>query len=101
MYIAFYRWRLKVGREETFRALWEAGTQLFIDEQHTLGSRLHKADDGTYFAYAQWPSRESYHKNKQLSQEHQETLIKMRDCVEESFPVILGEVQSDFLISIE
>lgn len=98
MYIAFYRWRLKPGSEKKFEEQWEKGTMLFRDEQKTLGSRLHKADDGTWFAYAQWPSREMYHAKKELSPEHRETLKLMSECILESFPPILGEVTCDLLV---
>lgn len=98
MYIAFYRWKLKPGSEATFQKCWEEGTLLFRSEQKAMGSRLHKGDDGTYFAYAQWPSREAYHAERSLSVEHQQTLLQMRECVAESFPVTLGEVMSDLLV---
>lgn len=98
MYVAIYRWKLKPGSEDAFTKHWEAGTWLFRFEQKTLGSRLHRADDGTYFAYAQWPSRESYHAKRALSGTHKENLAKMKECVEEAFPVILGDVSCDRLV---
>ena len=98
MYVAVYRWKLKPEMEKAFAELWEKGTLLFRSEQGALGSRLHQADDGTYFAYAQWPSRELYHAKKTLSPQHQDNLARMRECVLESFPVLLGEVSRDLLV---
>lgn len=98
MYVAIYRWKLKPGQEQTFIDHWDAGTGMFVNEQGAWGSRLHLADDGTYFAYAQWPSRELYHAKRTLSPEHQQNLEKMRACVEESQTTILGDVVYDRLI---
>lgn len=98
MYSAFYHWRIKPGREQDFVRLWSEGTLLFRDEQNTLGSRLHKADDGTYFAYAQWPSADMFHGPRTLSPHHTQVLKDMRDCVEQSFPAVLGEVLVDCLV---
>lgn len=99
MYVAFYRWRLKPGTEKVFEDHWNRGTLLFRNDHRALGSRLHKADDGTWFAYAQWPSREMYHSKRELSAQHKETLNKMAECVLESFPPILGDVACDLLLS--
>ncbi len=99
MYVVFYRWKLKPGSEESFAKYWEEGTHLFRNEQKALGSRLHKADDGTYFAYAQWPDRETYHAKKTLSQKHRIILNEMSECVLESYPSILGDVQRDLLLN--
>lgn len=98
MYVAIYRWKLKHGTEEAFAGYWSEGTLLFRSEQRAWGSRLHRGDDGTYFAYAQWPDRELYHSKKNLSPRHTENLTKMRECIEESFPVIMGEVTHDLLL---
>ena len=98
MYVAFYRWRLKPGTETQFESHWREGTLLFRNEQKALGSRLHRADDGTYFAYAQWPTRELYHAEDNLSELHRESLRKMRECVAESFSPVLGEVCADLLV---
>lgn len=98
MYIAIYRWKLKPGREAEFTQNWDEGTVKFRDEHHSLGSRLHLGDDGTYFAYAQWPSKEAYHRKKELSETHRDNLAKMSECVAEQFPTILGEVSCDWLM---
>jgi len=60
MFIALYRWRIKPGMEKQFEHFWQIGTPLFRDQHGALGSRLHIAEDGSYFAYAQWPDRETY-----------------------------------------
>jgi len=98
MLVAVYRWRIKPGKEKDFERLWEAGTQMFRDEQGALGSRLHRSEDGTYFAYAQWPDRLTYFAKKVFSAAHSENLGHMKECILESFPTITGEVSCDLLL---
>src|SRR5690606_12604120 len=55
-----YRWKLRAGGEERFAAAWGAVTAILRERCGALGSRLHRADDGTHVAYAQWPSRDAW-----------------------------------------
>jgi hypothetical protein len=98
MYVALYRWKLKSGMEQAFETYWKEGTLFYRSEQKGLGSRLHQSDDGTFFAYAQWPDRETYHAKRELSHEHKESLMKMKECVVETYTPILGEVSCDLLL---
>ena len=98
MFIAVYKWKIIPGKESEFQNRWEMGTKIFRDDHEALGSRLHRGDDGTYMAYAQWPSREIYFRKSELSFEHTEHLSKMRDCIEKSEPVTFFEVMSDYLV---
>lgn len=59
-FAVIYRWRLVPGMETTFCEGWERVTILLKAKRGALGSRLHRADDGTWVAYAQWPSREAW-----------------------------------------
>ena len=60
MFAVIYRWKIKAGREIEFRDAWAERTGEIKKEYGTLGSRLHRSKDGRYWAYAQWPSRESW-----------------------------------------
>jgi heme-degrading monooxygenase HmoA len=57
-----YRWKLKSGKDEDFVAAWERHAQVLCTESGMIGSRLHKADDGTFVAYSYWPSRKAWEK---------------------------------------
>ena len=46
MFIAFYRWRLKAGKEEQFRSAWAKVTLAIRANCGSLGSRPHQAEDG-------------------------------------------------------
>ena len=61
-FCVIYRWKLVPGKEEQFRQGWEAMTVELRENAGALGSRLHRSDEGTWVAYAQWPSREAWEK---------------------------------------
>lgn len=61
MFVAIYEFRLKsVDETTTFKRAWKGITELMLAHCNSLGSRLHKADEVTYIAYAQWPDREHW-----------------------------------------
>jgi hypothetical protein len=63
MYCIVYRFQLMAPSPDTraqFVETWSSVTEYFKRECGALGSRLHVADDGAYFAYAQWPSRDVF-----------------------------------------
>lgn len=48
------------GQEALFKKYWLATTEAIYQHFGSLGSRLHKADNGKFIAYAQWPDRQTY-----------------------------------------
>jgi len=59
MYCVAYKFTLLSNNSETrrqFIEVWSGLTDFFRDSCGALGSRLHYADDGSFYAYAQWPS---------------------------------------------
>lgn len=66
MYVAVYGWRVKPGKEEQFREAWRRGTRAITRIYGSFGSRLHRAEDGRFIGYAEWPDaatwREAYAK---------------------------------------
>ncbi|MEM6638707.1 MAG: hypothetical protein AAF610_02270 [Pseudomonadota bacterium] len=68
MYAVTYRFLLKNSDAEThaeFIEVWRALTDVFAKRRGALGSRLHKVDETTYMAYAQWPSQSAYEADAQ------------------------------------
>jgi len=57
MFVVVYRWKVKPGGEDQFREGWREMTQSIYETFGSRGSRLHRAEDGTWVAYAQWPDR--------------------------------------------
>ena len=63
MLAVIYRWKLRDGvTEEAWLKNWSDGTKYTHQTYGSLGSSLHRAADGTFWAYARWPSREQLEK---------------------------------------
>ena len=60
MYCVAYKFTLLSNNSETrrqFIEVWSGLTLFFKESCGALGSRLHYSDDGSFYAYAQWPSK--------------------------------------------
>ena len=60
MFAVIYRWKVLPGLEAQFEAGWRRGTVRIAAEFGGWGSRLHKAGEGVYVAYAQWPDEATW-----------------------------------------
>ncbi len=104
MYAIAYRWKLKPGTEAQFERAWAAGTSAISAEFGGLGSRLHAGEDGFYYAYAQWPDKETYEKAMETRMHHSDDVAReaYRDAIAEDGSEILfaGEMVCDLLQSI-
>lgn len=58
MYAAIYRWRVAPEHEASFKRRWHEITQDILEHHGGGGSRLHRAENGDWVAYARWPKRE-------------------------------------------
>ena len=58
-FAVLYRWRVKPGLESQFRDGWRRVTLGILEQCDSFGSRLHECEDGTWVAYARWPSAEA------------------------------------------
>lgn len=52
--VVLYRWRIRPGCEDGFVSAWSQVTRS-LRAAGSLGSRLHRGDDGWWYGYAQWP----------------------------------------------
>jgi hypothetical protein len=59
---------------------------------------LHQAEDGTWAAYAQWPTKEMWQADRTLDAETNRARQQMREAVEESLPDLYLTVSDDFLV---
>lgn len=50
-----YKFAVKPDQHALFRAGWREVTEFIYRNCGSLGARLHRGDDGFWFAYAQWP----------------------------------------------
>lgn len=97
MFIAFYCWRIKKGLEQQFIDAWSEVTAYYVEHFDSLGSRLHRGDDGLFYGYAQWKSAEQ-RENAFNNIPEFPARAKMREAIEESVSELILEPVSDFLI---
>ena len=83
MHIVIYRWKLKPEGVETFREGWRQMTESIYRTRGSLGSRLHRAADGTWVAIAQWPDEETWRRARELGSANEEAAQMMRDGADE------------------
>lgn len=60
MFVAAYWWKVHPGKEAQFRAAWRRGTELIQAKYGSLGSRLHRDDQGRFIGIAEWPDRATW-----------------------------------------
>jgi hypothetical protein len=93
-----YQWRLKAGMDGQFMQAWDRLTAMLRDERGARGSRLHRTDNGTLVAYAQWPSRSEWERSCALHKLDEELSRQMLDAVEETWPPMLLTTVADRLL---
>jgi len=95
-----YRWRLKPGSEDLFKDAWAEVTRTIRHDHGGLGSRLHRAEDGTWLAYAQWPDRKTWEALQALPAADTQASRTMGECVQERLSPLLLEPVADLLVSV-
>ena len=100
MFVALYRWRIKPELETQFIEAWSEITAYYRENFDSLGSRLHRGDDGIFYAYAQWKSAGQRENAFQNTTKNEAGTI-MREAIEESFPEVRLEILSDYLVGRE
>jgi hypothetical protein len=94
MFAVIYRWRLHDGREEQFVDGWSRVTQAILRSCGSYGSRLHRAGDGSWVAYARWPDEQT---RKHCQHGETEGARLMGEAIAERFPEITMDLVSDML----
>jgi heme-degrading monooxygenase HmoA len=94
-FAVLYRWKVRPDTREAFIAAWAGATAAF-KTIGALGSRLHRSDDGDFYAYAEWPSREAWERAKPLSPVDPATSKVMREATLE-LEIRPLEIEADLL----
>jgi heme-degrading monooxygenase HmoA len=101
MFVVLYRWRIKSGHEDEFRDAWRRATNKITERYGALGSRLHRVDDGSWLAYAQWPDRERWQlmrSSAPVAPEEFTTMQRLEDASASfPFPFLTMELTDDEL----
>ncbi|MEO1172349.1 MAG: antibiotic biosynthesis monooxygenase [Myxococcota bacterium] len=99
MFAVLYRWRVKPGFEQQFRENWARMTEEFRTLHGGLGSALHQNDDGQFVAYARWPDRATWEREKKI--EDTVASAAMSEAVSERLAPWPLEVTDDMLVNFE
>jgi quinol monooxygenase YgiN len=94
-----YRWTVVADRERQFRDAWESMTRELRKHAGALGSRLHRCDDGTWVAYAQWPNREAWEKATVETDAATKAMAEMSAAILQRFEPEFLEPLSDLLVA--
>lgn len=93
-----YRWKIRPGHEAEFQQGWATITRRLREERGALGSRLHRSEDGTWVAYAQWPDKATWEASQQQGWADEEAGRLMTRAIAEGDPPILLTPVADYLI---
>jgi heme-degrading monooxygenase HmoA len=97
-FIVLYRWRLHPGTEEFFVAAWSRVSDVLRSERGSLGSRLHRGDDGLWYSYAQWPSAKARTDAFALGSVDALAGEQMEQAIAERYPEVVLQSAADFLL---
>lgn len=98
MFAVIYNFQVRQGQEEQFELAWSKRTEEIKTTYGGLGSRLHRASDGRWIAYAQWPSRESWELASKDAGEATEAQIALRVTCESVETLFELDVRKDLLV---
>lgn len=99
-FCVIYRARVHPDKEALYVAAWSRLTTLLRMERGALGSRLHRGNDGLWYAYAQWPSAEVRAAAFALPSMDPSAEQDIRDSIVEYFPEIVLEPVEDQLVPV-
>ncbi|MFN4151943.1 MAG: antibiotic biosynthesis monooxygenase family protein, partial [Candidatus Sericytochromatia bacterium] len=72
------------GKENDFIKVWSDLTNLIYEFEGSYGSRLHKSNNQTFIAYAQWPDKETWENSGSNLPDIANNLRKqMKECCSE------------------
>jgi heme-degrading monooxygenase HmoA len=101
MFVAAYWWKVHPGKEDQFRAAWRRGTELIQAKYGSLGSRLHRDDQGRFIGVAEWPDRATWQAafDARMVYDEPATRAAFVDAIADAArePMLLMEVTDDLL----
>ena len=60
MFLVFYEWRARPGKEAQFEEAWRRGTLAITQKYGSYGSRLGRTEGGRYVGAAEWPDQATW-----------------------------------------
>lgn len=97
MFAVVYTWVVKPGSEDAFVDAWHRATVAITEQCGSYGSRLHRADDGTFVGYARWPSEGARVECFAAGAADEEAAADMARAIEETLPERRLSIVDDLL----
>ncbi len=98
MFCVIYSFQVKEGQTDKFLRSWEELTKLIYQFEGSLGSRIHRAGERIYIAYAQWPDKKRWEESgDQLPPSADQWRKEMRESCEKIETIHELEMVSDLL----
>ena len=91
-------WTIKPGMEDQFCEGWRRETK-HIQSHGGGGSRLHRAGDNMFVAYARWPSRKAREETFEKAADRDPEARRMvEDATQERLPDMWLTIEEDMLV---
>jgi quinol monooxygenase YgiN len=97
-FAVIYRWKVNPAKVDQFKLAWATLTHEIRNHAGGLGSRLHVSVDGTWYAYAQWPSRQAWQSASVTTEASETAHALLADAIEERLPEIELVPEADLLV---
>lgn len=97
MFAVVYTWAVKPGNEDAFVDAWHRATIAIMGRCSSYGSRLHRADDGTFVGYARWPSERARLECFADGPPDTQAAVDMGEAIERTLPERRLEILDDLL----
>jgi hypothetical protein len=97
MFAVIYTWSIKPGSEDAFVGAWHRATVAITKRCSSYGSRLHRADDGTFVGYARWPNEQARAACFGDGPPDPQAAAEMEESVEQRLPERRLEIIDDLL----
>ena len=79
---------------------WSRVSPLLLTERGSLGSRLHRGEDGIWVSYLQWPSADARVAAFSGEPVDADPSSQMRTTISETVPEIVLESVADFMVPL-
>lgn len=100
-FAVIYQWSVKPGEVRNFVAAWAELTEQIRARFGSGGSRLHRSMQGTWIAYAQWPSQAAFEAMSELLSREGPMDPALRDrflaTIDDTWAPVLLSVHKDLL----
>ncbi len=91
MFAVIYQGYIKHGMEEDYKRAWHEVATYFVERRGSLGSRLHRTQEGLWVAYSCWPDKKTRDNSwpgdnapsNELPDSVRQAIITIKNCIDQ------------------